>query len=79
MPVVELNTQADHVHRVGLMPPKLSVASYMGRVQGKSVRRLFSVFRDLRRPPSWGNLFWSQGYCVGMVGLDEEKIRKYGK
>ena len=77
--VVELNAQADHVHLVVLIPPKLSVSDYMGRVKGKSALRLFSVFRDLRRRPYWGNHFWSQGYCVGTVGLDEEKIRKYVK
>ena len=77
--VVELNGQVDHVHLVVMIPPKLSVSDYMGRVKGKSALRLFSVFRDLRRRPYWGNHFWSQGYCVGTVGLDEEKIRKYVK
>jgi putative transposase len=77
--VVELNVQADHVHLVVLIPPKLSVATYMGRVKGKSALRLFSVFRDLRPRPYWGKHFWSQGYCVGAVGLGEEKIRKYVK
>jgi putative transposase len=77
--VVELNVQADHVHLVVLIPPKLSVSACMGRVKGKSALRVFSVFRDLRRRPYWGNHFWSQGYCVGTIGLDEEKIRKYVK
>ena len=49
----------------------------MGRVKGKSAIRLFGAFRDLRRRPYWGNHFWVEGYCVGTVGLDEEKIRKY--
>ena len=77
--VVELNAQVDHVHLVVMIPPKLSVSDYMGRVKGKNALRVFSVFRDLRRRPYWGNHFWSQGYCVGTVGLDEEKIRKYVK
>jgi putative transposase len=51
----------------------------MGCSGGKSALRLFSVFRDLRRRPYWGNHFWSQGYGVGTVGLDEEKRRKYVK
>jgi len=25
----------------------------------------------------WGRYLWARGYCVSMVGLDEEKIRKY--
>ena len=27
----------------------------------------------------WGNHFWTRGYCVDTVGLDEEMIRKYIK
>ena len=77
--VVELNVQADHVHLVVMIPPKLSVSDYMGRVKGKTAIRLFGAFRDLRQRPYWGNHFWSQGSCVGTVGLDEEKIRKYVK
>lgn len=77
--VVELNVPADHVHLVGMIPPKLSISDYLGRVKGKAALRLFSVLRDLRRRPYWGNHFWAQGYCVGTVGLDEEKIRKYVK
>ncbi len=77
--VVELNVQVDHVHLVVMIPPKLSVSDYMGRVKGKAALRVFAVFRDLRRQKFWGNHFWAQGYCVGTVGLDEEKIRKYVK
>ena len=25
----------------------------------------------------WGRHFWSRGYCISTVGLDEDKIRKY--
>lgn len=77
--VVELNVQADHVHLVVLIPPKVRIADYMGRLKGKTAIRLFSVFRDLRRRPYWGNHFWVEGYCVATVGLDEEKIRQYVK
>ena len=58
--VVALNAQADPVHLVVLVPPQLSVATYVGRVKGKSALRWFSVSRDLRRRPYWGNHFWSQ-------------------
>jgi putative transposase len=77
--VVELNVQRDHVHMVVLVPPKLSISDYMGRLKGKCAMRVFSVFRDLRRHRYWGNHFWAQGYCVGTVGLDEDMIRKYVK
>ncbi len=62
--VVELNVQADHVHLVVLIPPKVRIADYMGRLKGKTAIRLFSVFRDLRRRPYWGNHFWVEGYVL---------------
>ena len=75
--VVELNVQVDHIHLLAEIPPKLSVSEYMGRVKGKTALRVFSVCRDLRRRPYWGNHFWAQGYCVSTVGVDHEMIRKY--
>ena len=77
--VVEMNVQADHVHVVVQVPPKLSLSGYMGRLKGKSAIRVCSVFRDLRRHRYWGNHFWAPGYCVGTVGLDADMIRKYVK
>jgi len=76
---VEINVQADHVHMVVKVLPKLSISEYMGRIKGKSAIRLLNVFKDLRDRRYWGNHFWAQGYCVGTVGLDEEMIRKYVK
>ncbi|MDR2134937.1 MAG: transposase [Treponema sp.] len=35
--------------------------------------------KRLRTNPYWGNHFWNLGYCVTMVGMDEEKIRRYVK
>ena len=77
--VVELNVQKDHVHAVLEIPPKYSVSEVMGTVKGKSAIRMFQRFRDLKKKRYWGNHFWSRGYCVSTVGLDEERIRKYVK
>jgi len=77
--VVEINVQEDHVHLIAMVPPKISISVYIGRVKGKSALRIFSVFRDLRRKRYWGNHLWTPGYCVGTVGRDEEQIRKYVK
>lgn len=79
MKVKELNVQADHVHLIVQIPPKLSISDYMGRLKGKTAIRVYRAFRDLRQRPYWGNHFLAQGYRVGAVGLDEEMIRKYVK
>ena len=77
--VVELNVQEDHVHLLVMIPPKISISSYVGRVKGKAAIRLFSRFPNLKIRPYWGNHFWARGYCVDTVGLDLEKIKKYVK
>ena len=77
--VIELNVQIDHVHLVVMVPPKVSISDYMGIVQGRTARRVFNKFRDLKKKPYWGNHFWARGYCVDTVGLDAEKICKYVK
>ncbi|WP_430304185.1 transposase [Splendidivirga corallicola] len=29
--------------------------------------------------PYWGNHFWSRGYIVSTIGIDEDKIKRYVK
>ncbi len=71
--------QIDHVHLIVLVPPKISISEYVGIVKGRTAIRVMNKFRHLKQKPYWGNHFWSRGYCVDTVGLDEEKIRKYVK
>ena len=77
--VIELNVQSDHVHLICSIPPKLSISSYMGIVKGKTAIQMFKSFPSLKKKPYWGNHFWSRGYFVSTIGIDEEKIIKYVK
>ena len=77
--ILEMNVQADHVHMVVEIPPKLSISQVMGILKGKSAIKIFKSFSGLKKKPYWGNHFWARGYCVSTVGMDEEKIRKYVK
>lgn len=76
--VIELNVQKDHVHLVVWIPPKYAVSGFMGYLKGKLALRIFDKYAQLRKR-YWGQHLWSRGYCVSMVGLDEEKIKKYVK
>ena len=69
----------DHVHLVVSIPPKVSVSSLMGILKGKLAIKLFKSYPRLKRKPYWGNHFWSRGYFVTTVGVDEEVIRRYVK
>jgi len=77
--IVELNVQIDHVHLLVLVPPKISISSFIGVVKGRTAIRVFNKFRNLKQKPYWGNHFWARGYCVDTIGLNEEMIRKYVK
>jgi len=77
--VEELNIQNDHVHLLCSVPPKLSISSYMGFLKGKTAIKVLKSYPKLRIKPYWGNHFWSRGYFVSTVGLDEEMIRRYIK
>jgi putative transposase len=77
--VIELNTRPDHVHLLCSIPPKLSVSDYMGILKGKTAIMMFKSYSSLKKKPYWGNHFWSRGYFVSTVGIDEEKIKRYVK
>ena len=66
----------DHVHLLLSVPPKYSIANTVGFLKGKSAIR---INRDLARVKGslYGRAFWSRGYCVSTVGLDEAMIRAY--
>ena len=77
--VIELNVQIDHVHIVCSIPPKVSVSELLGTLKGKLAIKLFKTYPTLKQKPYWGNHFWSRGYFVTTVGVDEEIIRRYVK
>lgn len=73
--LVEGNAQPDHIHMCLSIPPKYSVSHTIGFLKGKSAVR---IHRELLQAKRMTDLhFWSKGYCVSTVGLDEERIRKY--
>tara|TARA_Y100000031_G_C7949590_1_gene260901 strand:+ start:91 stop:534 length:444 start_codon:yes stop_codon:yes gene_type:complete len=77
--VLELNVRPDHVHVIVSMPPKLSISRLMGILKGKTAVKVFDKYPAFKKRPYWGNHFWSRGYCVTTIGLDEDKIRRYVK
>jgi len=65
----------DHIHLLLSIPPKLSISNTVGFIKGKSAIRIHSKLLGTKRMS--GLSFWTTGYCVSTVGLDEETIRKY--
>ena len=77
--ILELNVQIDHVHVICSVPPKVSISELMGTLTGKLAIKLFKTYPKLKQKPYWGNHFWSRGYFVTTVGVDEDIIRRYVK
>lgn len=77
--LIEMNIQTDHIHLIVSVPPKISISTLMGILKGKTAIKIFKSYPQLKKKPYWGNHFWSRGYCVDTIGLDEEKIKKYVK
>ena len=73
--LLEGKAMADHVHLCLSIPPKYSVAHTVGFLKGKSAVQIHRKL--LRERRMTGLHFWSTGYCVSTVGLDEGRIREY--
>jgi putative transposase len=74
--LLEGKAMPDHIHMLLSVPPKYSIAMTMGYLKGKSAIR---IHREVLRTKGtlFGRAFWSRGYCVSTVGLNEEQIRQY--
>ena len=74
--IIEGHALPDHIHLLLSIPPKFSVAHVVGFLKGKSAILAHRIFTR-RRHPACPKHFWSRGYCVSSVGLDEEDVAKY--
>ena len=74
--IIEAHAMPDHIHMLVSIPPKMSVSSFMGYLKGKSALMIFDRHANLKY--KFGNRhFWSEGYYVSTVGLNEATIKKY--
>ena len=74
--VIEAHACIDHIHMLVSIPPKLSVAAFMGYLKGKSSLMIFERHANLKY--RYGNrTFWCKGYYVSTVGRNKNAIEKY--
>ena len=66
----------DHIHMLVSIPPKISVADFMGYLKGKSSLMIFDRYANLKY--RYGNRkFWCRGYYVTTVGKNKKAIQEY--
>ena len=76
--IIEANACPDHIHMLVKIPPKMSVADFMGYLKGKSSLMIFDQHANLKY--KYGNRhFWCRGYYVDTVGRNEKVIQEYIK
>ena len=73
---MEGKSMPDHVHMLLSVSPKYSIAFTIGYLKGKSA---VLIHRELLKTKGtlFGLSFWSRGYCVSTVGLDEAMTKRY--
>ena len=75
--ILEAHAMSDHIHMCISVPPKYSIAMTVGYLKGKSAIRINKELSQ-REPKGYTNKsFWTRGYCVSTVGLDEKQVREY--
>ena len=76
--IIEANACSDHIHMLVAIPPKLSVAQFVGYLKGKSSLIIFDRHANLKY--KYGNRhFWCRGYYVDTVGRNKKAIKEYIK
>ena len=74
--LLEGHAMRDHIHMRLSVPPKYSIAVAIGYLKGKSAIRIHR--ETLGASKGFANRhFWTRGYCVSTVGLNEQEVREY--
>ena len=74
--IIEAEACPDHIHMLETIPPKLSIAQFMGYIKGKSSIMIFDKYANLKY--KYGNrVFWCRGYYVDTVGKNKTAIEEY--
>lgn len=68
----------EHVHIFLGFPPRYSIAQVVQRFKGRSARKIFVMFQEVKEE-LWGGEFWEDGYFVRTVGdkVTKDTIKKY--
>lgn len=74
--IIEGKAMPDHIHILVKIPPKMSISNFMGYLKGKSAMMIFARHGNLKYKFG-NNNFWSTGYYVSTVGINEATIAKY--
>ncbi len=74
--IIEAHAMPDHIHILVRVPQKISISSFMSYLKDRSAVLIHEQHANLKH--KYGNKsFWSKGYYVSTVGLNQKTIEKY--
>jgi len=71
--IIKGHVSKDHVHLFVSVPPQLSISEIMGRIKGKTSRKLLSENRRLSKE-FWGRHLWARGYFAASSGNVTDEV-----
>ena len=74
--IIEAEVCPDHIHMLIKIPPKLSVASFVGFLKGKSSILIYQKFANMKFKYR-NREFWCRGYYVDTAEKNDIKIKEY--
>ena len=74
--IIEAEVCPDHIHMLIKIPPKLSVARFVGFLKGKSSILIYQKFANMKFKYR-NREFWCRGYYVDTAGKNDIKIKEY--
>ena len=74
--IIEAEVCPDHIHMLIKIPPKLSVASFVGFLKGKSSILIYQKFANMKFKYR-NREFWCRGYYVDTAGKNTAAIKEY--
>ncbi len=74
--IIEAEVCIDHIHMLVEIPRKMSVASFMGFLKGKSSLLIYEKWANMKYKYR-NREFWCKGYYVDTVGKNTERIKEY--
>jgi len=74
---LKVNGEADYIHLLVLIPPKISVSRAVNVIKVNTARELREKFSFLSKVYWGSDGIWSDGYFVSTVGVNEDVIKRY--
>lgn len=66
-PIIEINTNQDHIHILFEASPTTNLATFINAYKSASSRRMRTDFEEFLKPYYWKPYFWSMSYFIASV------------